>query len=159
MPKVRDSGKFAFMQCRWGPDYADPQTWTEPFQPDAGYSAWDVSGDLEIRMHYEAWASKVSRASSIYDKPDDRYWFYAEAERLLIDHAIVIPYSIEGRNYIMSRLNLFEGEYAPYGIANQRYKGYILHDSSMGMEEFARAYASWQQLSEEKLRENALSGR
>ena len=28
---VRRAGDYGFMKCNWGADYADPQTWTDPF--------------------------------------------------------------------------------------------------------------------------------
>ena len=31
LKEVRRSGKYAFMKCNWGPDYADPNTYTDPF--------------------------------------------------------------------------------------------------------------------------------
>ena len=146
LAEVRMSGKYAFMKCRWGADYADPLTWTEPFGEYSDYNFWHLCDDQKIIMIRAAWLSKVSRASAIYENDEKRYRFFAEAERLIIDHAIAIPFSISaGDGYVMSRLNDFEGEYAPYGIANQRYKGYFLHTDSMNMEEYGAAYALWQE--------------
>lgn len=145
LAEVRMSGRYAFMKCRWGADYADPLTWTEPFGKGSDYNFWHLCEDPKIATLHEAWASKVARASAIYDDEAKRFRFFAEAERLVIEHAIAIPFSISGGDgYVMSRLNQFEGEYAPYGIANQRYKGYVLHADSMNMEEFNAAYALWQ---------------
>ena len=143
LTEIRSGGKYAFMKCRWGADYADPQTWAEPFQADSGYCFWDRSENQSIKMHYEAWASKAAKASGIYESEGERGWFFAEAEALLIEHAIAVPFSTENRSYVMSRLCDFEGEYAPYGVVNQRYKGYVLHDSSMSMEEYDAAYEQW----------------
>ena len=146
LAEVRMSGKYAFMKCRWGADYADPLTWTEPFGKDSDYNFWHLCEDRKISVLHEAWASKVTRASAIYDDDATRYRYFADAERLVIEHAIAIPFSISGGDgYVMSRLNPFEGEYAPYGIANQRYKGYVLHKDSMNMDEFSAAYALWQE--------------
>ena len=151
LTEVRSSGKFAFMKCRWGADYADPQTWAEPFRSDSNYCFWERSENRSVNMHYEAWASKVSMASGLYDSMENRYWFFADAENLLLEHAIFVPFSIESDSFIMSRLNVFEGEYAPYGLVNQRYKGYCLHESSMNREEYAAAYAQWQEEREARL--------
>ena len=146
LAEVRMSGKYAFMKCRWGADYADPLTWTEPFGEYSDYNFWHLCDDQKVKMIRATWLSKMSRASAIYDDDEKRYRFFAEAERLIIDHAIAIPFSISvGDGYVMSRLNEFEGEYAPYGIANQRYKGYYLHEHSLSMDEFSAAYAQWQE--------------
>ena len=159
LTEVRSSGKYAFMKCRWGADYADPQTWAEPFRADSEYGFWDRSENRHVRMHYEAWASKAAMASGIYESLEERNWFFAEAEALLIEHAIAVPFSAENRGYVMSRLNEFEGEYAPYGLANQRYKGYVLHDASLSAEEYDAAYEKWQEARGQRPSEPAIAGR
>lgn len=143
---VRQSGKYAFMKCRWGADYADPQTWTEPFEDDGEYMFWHTCEDARVKKVHDEWREIIGEASAIYDDESARYTKFAEAERLLIDHAIIIPFSImSGDGYIFSKIDQFEGEYAPYGIANQRYKLYHLNDASMGMAEFDAAYEKWKQ--------------
>ena len=44
----------------------------------------------------------------------------------------------------MCNLNVFEGQYASFGVANQRYKDQHLYSTSMGLEEYQAAYAEWQ---------------
>ena len=44
----------------------------------------------------------------------------------------------------MSNLNVFEGQYAPFGNATLRYKDQYLYESSMSLEEWQAAYAEWQ---------------
>ena len=147
LAEVRMSGKYAFMKCRRRADYAGPLTWTEPFGEYSDYNFWHFCGDQRVKMLRTAWLSKMTRASAIYDDDSKRYRFFAEAERLIIDHAVAIPFSISaGDGYVMSRLNEFEGEYAPYGIASQRYKGCALHEHSMSMAEFSARYAAWLEL-------------
>lgn len=142
---VRGSGDYALMKCNWGADYADPQTWTEPFVDGGTYMFWDRSEDPTTQALYNEYMSKVNQASSTYDDDQARYTAFAEAEALLIDHAIVIPYSISsGDGYLISNLNPMEGEFAPYGVALQRYKYQKLYDTSMSMEEFDAAYAEWE---------------
>ena len=36
--KLEDLGKYAFLECNWGPDYADPETYTDPFYPGGTYN-------------------------------------------------------------------------------------------------------------------------
>ena len=65
---------------------------------------------------------------------------------MIIEHAIAIPFSVSaGDGYIISDLNPMEGEYAPYGVALQRYKYQHLSDTSMSMEEFESAYKEWEE--------------
>ena len=141
---VRMSGKYAFMKCRWGADYEDPQTWTEPFEDDGDYTFWQLSDNSEIKKIHKKWREQIDLASSITDDNDRRFTEFAEAENIIISNAIVVPFSImNGDGYIMSKLNEFEGEYSSYGMARQRYKYYKKHEKSMNLEEYEKAYAEW----------------
>ncbi|MBR1624091.1 MAG: peptide ABC transporter substrate-binding protein, partial [Pseudobutyrivibrio sp.] len=141
---VRRSGKYAFMKCRWGADYADPQTWTEPFENDGEYMFWHECKDEGIVSLHSKWRKKVDEAEVITDDLNARFEAFAEAEALLIDHAVIVPFSImSGDGYVMSKLNEFEGEYSSYGMARQRYKLFKLHETSMNMTDFEEAYNNW----------------
>ena len=72
-----------------------------------------------------------------------RYTAFAEAEAFLINHAMVIPYGLEGGGYKVSRLNVFEAQYSPFGVSELRYKGQHLLDKPMSMDEFNAAYETW----------------
>lgn len=150
---VRRSGDYAFLKCNWGADFADPETWTEPFMEGNSYNFWDQSEDEETQAIYKDWAAKVDEAGAIYDDDEARYQTYAEAEKMLIDHAIIIPYSIDTNGYVVSNTNPFEGEFAPYGVVVKRYKYMTLHDKSMSMDEFTAALSEW-----ESAREASLAG-
>ncbi|MCR4590921.1 MAG: peptide ABC transporter substrate-binding protein [Lachnospiraceae bacterium] len=139
---VRMSGKYALMKCRWGADYADPQTWTEPFEEDGDYTFWHRHADMASLN--DQWEKLIKKASSITDDDDARYTAFSEAEALIIDNAVVIPFSImNGEGYIMDRLDPFEGEYSTYGMAPQRYKLHHLMEDSMDLDEFNRKYEEW----------------
>ena len=160
---VRRSGKYAFMLCNWGADYADPQTWTEPFGIDNSYNGWDKSEDPTTKALFAQWYELVYGtdaavaegldvdpnggvvgAAQIYDDEEARYEAFANAEALLLENAVVIPYKISGYSYTISNVNPLEGEYAPYGVALQRFKYQKLYDTSMNMDEFNAAYAQWE---------------
>ena len=142
---IRRTGKFAFMKCNWGADYADPQTWTDPFaDPDCKYNFMEKSEDETTKALYAQYIELVDKAKAITTDMEARYEAFAEAEALLLDHAIALPIHISSRSYQMCNLNVFEGQYASFGMAQQRYKGQHLYDTSMGMEEYQAAYAEWQ---------------
>ena len=145
LSSVRRSGNYAFMKCNYGADYADPQTWSEPFAEGNNYNFWDTSADSATAALFADWKTQTEKASAIYDDDAARYTAYSEAEAMLIDHAIVIPYSISSSDgYIACNINPLEGEYAPYGVAIQRYKYQHLYDTTMNMDEFQKAYEEWQ---------------
>ena len=142
---VRRSGKYALLLCNYGADFADPATFTEPFTANNTYSFWDKSKDSEIKKLYEQYAELHSKATSTYDNTQKRYELFAEAEALLIDHAIICPCRVSnGDGYVADRLSQFDGQFAPYGLARSRYKGMVIHEKSMSMEEFNAAYEQWE---------------
>lgn len=141
---IRRTGNYAFMKCNWGADYADPETWTDPFAPDQTYNFIFESEDPTTQALYNEYWSMVEEAKTITDDLDERYEAFAKAEAFLLDHAFAIPFSISSRSYQMCNLNVFEGQYASFGGANQRYKDQHLYDHSMSLEEYQTAYAEWQ---------------
>ena len=141
---ARRSGKYAFMKCRWGADYEDPQTWTEPFTDDGEYMFWHMCDDEDVQSVRKRWLRIVEEASNTTNDIDKRMELFAKAESLILDHSIILPISImSSEGYVMSKISEFEREYASYGMAIQRYKYCRLHDTSMNMDEFEKEYKKW----------------
>ena len=154
---VRRAGDYGFMKCNWGADYADPQTWTDPFKElDNSYNfmgtdAGTVIGQepctnksAETQALTDQYYDLVEAAKAITTDTEARYAAFAEAEAFLIDHAFVIPFSISNDGYIATRLNIFEAQYAPYVMALQSYKFQKLRDEPMSMDEYNELYAQWE---------------
>ena len=143
---VRRSGNYGFLLCNYGADFSDPATYAEPFTAGNTYSFWDQCEDENIKKLYEQYAGLIDRAIKTYDEDNKkRYDLFAQAEALLIEHAIVSPCRVSnGDGYFADRLSQFDGQFAPYGVARSRYKGMYLHDKSMGMDEFNAAYEKWE---------------
>jgi len=141
---VRRSGKYALMKCNWGPDYADPNTYTDPFYngtynwPEKATEYLDENG---VSEYYKL----VDAARAITDDLQARYDAYATAEAFLIEKAMVIPYGYDNGGYTASRLNPFESQFAPFGISNERYKGQTLLDAPMSTDQYFDAYDQWQE--------------
>ncbi len=147
LTEVRRNGNFAFMKCNWGADYADPETWTDPFYQSKGAEGYDLGykyGNIaqaitdntdtaEAALEY---FTLVEEAKDIKLDVNKRFEKFAEAEACLVDHAFVIPFSISVSEYITTKLDVFEGQYAPFGVSNLRYKGQHLHDNYISMDEF-----------------------
>ena len=145
---VRRSGKYAMLDCNWGPDYADPETFTDPFKPDFNYNFPEYTTDVDEAGNnkYQVYWKMVEEAKAITDDLEARYLAFAKAEAYLIEQAFVMPlgYSYAAGGYTASRLNPFEGQYAPFGISIDRYKGQKLLDKPMNTDEFFDAQDKWE---------------
>lgn len=147
LTEVRRGGQYAFMKLNWGADYADPETWTDPFYEGKDGSTYD--GGYKYSFFSQAIADGtaaadtvteyfglVDAAKAITTDVNARYEAFAEAEAYLIEHSLVVPFSISVSPYIATRLDVFEGQYAPFGVSNLRYKGQHVLDHYVTMEEY-----------------------
>ncbi len=142
LKEVRRSGKYALMKCNWGPDYADPNTYTDPFY-DGTYNWPELATEYLDENGVSEYYKLVDAARAITDDLAARYAAYAKAEAFLIDNAIVVPYGYDNGGYTASRLNPFDSQYAPFGISNDRYKGQTLLDAPMSTDQYWDAYDLW----------------
>ncbi len=140
---VRRAGNYAFMKCNWGADYADPETWTDPFVPDSAYSFIYKSTAPETVALYEEYCELVNAAKAITTDVDARYAAFAKAETFLLDHAFVVPLHTNEISYSMSKLNVFEGQYAMVDTVTYRYKDQHIQEKSMSIDEYNAAYEQW----------------
>lgn len=149
----RKNGNYGMLRCNWGADYADPQTWTDPFAKGNNYNFMykmlesDYAQTKEILEKYYA---MVAEAKAEVVDMETRYLKFAEAERYLIDNAMVIPYNVSASSYQVTKLNIFEGEFAPFGISSLRYKYQYLDEDFVSAEEYAAAYEAWKNAIEQK---------
>ncbi len=140
LSEVRRAGKYAFMLCNWGPDYADPETYTDPFYVDNSYNFMDKFANQDDMTEYYA---LVDAAKAITGDMAARYDAFASAEAYLISKAYIIPFGNTSGGYTASRIDPFSGQYAPFGISNERYKGAVLLDAPMNTDEYFDAYDAW----------------
>lgn len=140
----RRAGNYAMLKCNWGADYADPETWTDPFVEGSKYNFIFNAQGAETQALFAEYTELVNAAKAITNDMDARFEAFAKAEALLLEHAFALPIHTSSRSYQMSNLNVFEGQYAPFGNATLRYKDQYLYESSMSLEEWQAAYAEWQ---------------
>lgn len=137
--EVRRSGKYALLKCNWGPDYADPETYTDPFRIGTNYNFPEyATGSLDEEYH-----ALVDAAKAITDDIPARYEAFARAEAFYINNAFVIPFGYGSGGYTATRLNPFESQFAPYGLSNERYKGQKIMDKPMSTDMYFEAYDNW----------------
>jgi len=153
LTSTRRSCKYMLQLCNWGADYADPETYAEPFYQalkasspngyDRGgryaYMAYAITDEMASAATVQEYFNLVEAASAITTDSEARYAAFAEAEAYLIDHALIVPYGLEVASYVVSRINPYEGQYASFGISQNRYKGQHLLDAPMSMEQYTAA--------------------
>ena len=152
---TRRAGNYAFMNVNWGPDYADPQTYTDPFERGFNYNFPEFTTDVTAdgKNIYEVYEAKVNEAKEEVIDLAKRYELFAEAEAMLIENAFVMPFKVSaGDGYVASLLDPFESPYAPFGIASLRWKGQKLLSKPMSTEEFNAGYEAWKAEREEALK-------
>jgi oligopeptide transport system substrate-binding protein len=141
---TRRAGNYALMECNWGPDYADPQTYTDPFNPDSTYN-WVIKAEgykeANGKNKYE---NMISAAVAERIDMDKRYKMFAEAEAFLLDQAFVIPYSIGGGGFMASYLNPLESSYSPFGVSGYKFKGMKIMEKPMNTETYKKQFEIWQ---------------
>lgn len=150
---VRRSCDYMLLLCNWGADYADPETWTDPFYQSANgdgtynrgmryaYLAYAIEDNTASAETVKEYFRLVEAAKAITNDTTARYAAFAEAESYLIEHALAVPYGVSVSDFVVSRLNPWEGQYAAFGVSNLRYKGQHLYDHAISMEEFEAAAA------------------
>ena len=62
---------------------------------------------------------------------------------LVINEAWVIPFRVGGGGYVATKLEPFTSPYAPFGVADLKYKGQIVMEKPMSSEEYKAAYDKW----------------
>lgn len=167
--KTRRAGNYCFMECYWGPDYADPYTFTDPFRIVQKYGyiymadgmaeettesdpegAADRIGRYWKNVKYD---TMVKEAYNITTDLAERYAILADAEAWLIDQAYVVPYCLDGAGYVASYLNPFESQYAPFGVSENRYKYQYVYSTPFSAEEYATLLTQWEAERVQKLAE------
>ena len=144
LKEVRRSGKYAFMKCNWGPDYADPSTYVDPFY-EGTYNWPELATEYLDENGVSEYYKLVDAARAITGDLTERYEAYATAEAFLINNALVIPYGYDNGGYTASRLNPFESQFAPFGISNERFKGQALMTEPMNTDMYFEAYDLWEE--------------
>ena len=143
---VRRAGAYEFMSYYWGADYSDPETEVYPFYQEAGdrgtcyaFLRTGVEDGIitgETADYVMTYMDMVEKAKAITADLDARYAAFADAEAYLIENALVIPFSLPVPPYIATRLNLWEGQYAPTGFSSNRLKGIHILDHYVSMDEY-----------------------
>ena len=105
---VRNAGDWAMMELGWGPDYADPMSQFDPILLASIGKNWGkvylAAEYYDEALGYGEVEKAVLAADAIKNDNDARYIAFAEAEKLLLDEALVIPAYRGGGGFMACRL-------------------------------------------------------
>ncbi len=137
---ARKSGLYGMMNCNWGPDYADPDTYAMPFRRGGNYNFMDKATDQDAVNEYYA---LVDAAKAITNDIAARYEAYAKAEAYLIHHGYVMPFGYGNGGYSASLLDPFTAPIAPFGLTVDRFKGQKKLETYMDTDAYYDAYDAY----------------
>lgn len=139
---ARRTGMYGMMNCNWGPDYADPETYTDPFKAeDNSYNFMGTATDKETLQGYY---DLVDAAKAITGDLEARYLAFAKAEAYLIEHGYVMPIGYGSGGYTASLLDPFSAPIAPFGVTTDRYKGQYKLDTYMDTDAYYDALDAYE---------------
>ena len=136
---TRRAFNYAVQEVNWGPDYADPQTYTDMFITGNTYTPIIMAAGIN-----DTYDKLVTAAKAEVVDIQKRYELFAKAEAYLIEQALVIPYGLGGGGYVASKLQPFTSSYAPFGVSNLKFKYQVMLDKPMNTAQYIAAQAQWQ---------------
>lgn len=140
---TRRKGNYAIQEVNWGPDYADPETYTDPFVTGSNYNWPELAVGYTEANGKGKYENMVDLAKAQVTDMKKRYELFAKAEAFLIGEAFVIPYARGGGGYQASKLEPFTFPYAPFGLSILKFKGQIVMPKALSTEEFQKLEAKW----------------
>ncbi|MBR0408066.1 MAG: peptide ABC transporter substrate-binding protein [Clostridia bacterium] len=135
----RRTGMYGMMNCNWGPDYADPETFTDPFSEGNSYNFMDKAGNPQV----EEYLALVNEAKAIVNDISARYAAFAKAEAYLLEHGFVMAFGYGSGGYTASLLDPFSAAIAPFGVTSERFKGQYKLDGYMDTDAYYDAYDAY----------------
>jgi len=138
----------------WGPDYLDPKTWLDIYDPRDGDMLTTIGlnadGAKTPEMEAAVLAVGLDEYVALIDAADAevtdmavRYALYAKADAWLIDNAIQIPINADGGNPVLSKVVPFSAPFALTGIGSYKFKFMQVQDEIVTIEQRQAALDKW----------------
>jgi len=136
----RRNGRFALLECNWGPDYSDPETFTDPFFPVGTYNKPSLAtGYTSPRTHGDlVRTAKANKTNTL-----SRYELFAEAEAFLIDEAFIIPFFRSVPGWVANFINPFDANFSSGSMSYSKLNNVRILDKPMNTAEFNVALQQW----------------
>lgn len=145
----------------WGPDYDDPSSYLEIYNPangsqlttlglEATGEGQDISAAAKKAVGLDEYADLLKKANAITDDNNARYEAYAKAEAWLLDAGLQLPIQSTGGSPSVTKLVPHQGAFAySGGYSSGSYKNLRLQDKPVTNKEFVKSRKAWLQKREE----------
>lgn len=138
----------------WGPDYLDPKTYLDIYDPRDGDMLTSIGLNPDATKTPEMTAAVAAVGLDEYvafiDAADAetvdlaaRYALYAKADAWLIANVIQIPLMADGGNPVVSKVVPFSAPYALTGIGMNKFKLMQVQDEVVTVEQRNKAFDAW----------------
>ena len=140
----------------WTPDYDDPSTYLEIYNPASGANLYTLGLDPTATaggsasnaaaikaVGFDQYSQLLAKAEAINTDAAARYRAFAKAEAWLLNSGITIPTMSGGAGAMVTRIAPLSGPYAPSGIGAGRYKFLKVQATPVTTSEAHKARAEW----------------
>ncbi|AVK99434.1 peptide ABC transporter substrate-binding protein [Pediococcus inopinatus] len=139
----------------WSPDYDDPSSYLEIYNPESGSMlqtiGLDASSTTKIASDTAAvkavgldqYAKLLSKAEAITTDTNARYKAFAKAEAWLLNSGIQIPVYSLGGSPSVTKVVPYTKPYAQSGLGAQRYKYVKVQKKAVTISQNKKAKAAW----------------
>ena len=141
----------------WGPDYNDPKTYINIYNPYDGDMMNSVGLDAESAQTCTAATKAIMEeiglyeydalyraADAIKDDNDARYAAFAKCDAWLIANGFTIPVQCATTTMMVSKIEPFTAQYASSGISTYKFKNVVINEETVTAEHYAEAKAAWE---------------
>ncbi|WP_125605866.1 peptide ABC transporter substrate-binding protein [Lapidilactobacillus bayanensis] len=140
----------------WSPDYDDPSSYLEIYNPDSGAmlttlgltagksTASDTAAKKELNM--SEYADLLAKAEAITDDTDARYTAFAKAEAWLLNSGIQIPVNSLGGTPSVTKKVPYTQPYAQSGMYSSLgwiFKGVKVQTKPVTIAQYNKAHKAW----------------
>lgn len=154
--QVRNPGAYSLMEMGWGSDFADPLGMMNPVHTaslDGNYMRVSKAADLLDSDGNSLFEAALDAANQETKDLRKRYELFAQAESMLLDKAILIPFYTSGGGYRASYLDPFSGYTSQMGRNGAiKLKGAVIMDKPMGMAEYPAAQEQYEKDRAERMK-------
>lgn len=137
----------------WGPDYSDPKTFADIYSAKNGTMLRNMglvglgkdakNDEILNKLGFVKYTELIETANKELKDFDKRYQLYAEAEAFLLSEGLYLPFQMQLRGYLVTRVVPFSGPRGSVGTAALKYKYSSLQEDIVTKTQYAEAFQKW----------------